>query len=379
MKKILSIIISLLLIFSIFSGCDSDINNQSVDDTNLSTQSAIISAVYPVDCQVVLHNEKQVKYLENDFDSLPVGVKGKKELSRPQPVQFTWSYNGDNQNNQYTLCISESADMSDSVMYSTSTESYDVYNLKIGTVYYWTVTADDFTSDVNKFSTDASAPRNLYVDGITNVRDLGGWVTESGTTTNQGLIYRCGRLNESVENGCTVIISDEGKRVMLNDLGIKTEIDVRQQHTGENGGITESPLGSSVSYFNCPMDWSGDMLQDNKEQIIKVFEILSDETNYPVMIHCSIGTDRTGMLSFLINALVGVPEEDLCRDYLFSNFGNIGSKRKISQLKESTYYVDIQNTNGDSIRDKTYNCLVELGVPAENIDNVVDILTQKNN
>ena len=42
-----------------------------------------------------------------------------------------------------------------------------------------------------------------------------------------------------------------------------------------------------------------------------------------LLLHCSIGTDRTGVICFLINALLGVSEEDLYKDYLFSMFGMI--------------------------------------------------------
>lgn len=132
----------------------------------------------------------------------------------------------------------------------------------------------------------------LYVDGITNVREIGRWITENGTRTNQGLIYRCGRLNESADNGCSVIITESGKEVMLDDLNVKTELDLRQPHTGETGGITSSLLGEGVAYINCPIDWSGDLHGDKNGPILKLFSILSDKTKYPIIVHCSIGTDR---------------------------------------------------------------------------------------
>ena len=45
------------------------------------------------------------------------------------------------------------------------------------------------------------------------------------------------------------------------------------------------------------------------------FAIFGNKDNYPIVMHCSIGTDRTGMLAFLINSLLGVSEEDLYKDY----------------------------------------------------------------
>ena len=108
---------------------------------------------------------------------------------------------------------------------------------------------------------------------------------------------------------------------------------------------------------------------------MKVFSILSDKNNYPLIFHCNIGTDRTGMIAFLVNALLGVPEESLCRDYLFSNFGNIGGSRKIDGLKNSAYYNAVQAAEGNSLREKTYNCLVDFGVPKEQLDSIISILS----
>ncbi len=373
MKKFLSILFSIVFIVSIFTSCNIGTDKKDLVVTN----NDIITNIYPVDCEVSIHTDKQAKYLEKDYDKLPLGVKGKKELSRPKAIEFQWEYSGEKSDNtEYILNISENKDMSNPTTYTTTEEKIAVYNLKIATKYYWTITVNGEISEIYDFDTEGTAPRNLYVDGITNVRDIGGWVTENGTRTKQGLIYRCSRLNNSKDNGCGVIITEDGKKVLLNDLSIKTEIDLRQIENGETGGVTSSPLGDTVNYISCPMDHSGDVLSDNKEQILKIFEILADEDNYPMIIHCSIGTDRTGMLSFLINALLGVPTENLYRDYLFSNFAEIGSKRTITNMFDSEYYKKVMDTDGSSLSEKTYNCLVEFGVPAEHLDSLISILSK---
>ena len=169
-------------------------------------------------------------------------------------------------------------------------------------------------------------------------------------------------------------ITEYGKNVMLGQLGIKSEIDLRKTEGNEVGGITSSPLGDTVTYYSCPMEWDGDMLYDNKEQVLRVFSILADENNYPVIYHCNIGTDRTGMISFLVNALLGVPEDDLIRDYMFSNNANIGGTRKASQMKNSGYYKAVAAAQGSSLSEKTYNYLIDLGVPSDQLDKVIEIL-----
>ena len=372
MKKIISILLSIIFIVAIFTSCGVGDNKKNL----VATNNDIITNLYPVDCEVSIHTDKQSKYLESDYDKLPLGVKGKKEQSYPNAIVFEWDYIAEKgEETEYILAISESEDMSNPLLYATIEEYVEVYNLKIATKYYWTVTLGEKTSMVYEFTTDDIAPRNLYVDGITNVRDIGGWLTENGTRTKQGFVYRCARLNESLDNGGGVIITDSGKKVMLEDLGIKTEIDVRRADKGETGGLTASVLGDTVKYLNFPMDHANDILNDNKEQILNFFATLADEENYPMIIHCSVGCDRTGMLVFMLNALLGVPEEDLIRDYLFSNFADVDNKRKVETLKSTAYYQAIMSAEGDTMSEKAYNCLSNFGVPTENLDAVISILS----
>ena len=187
--------------------------------------------------------------------------------------------------------------------------------------------------DSKTLITDAEAPRNMYVDGVTNVRDLGGWAVDGGRV-KQGLIYRCGRLNENDCETPVAKITEKGVYTMLNEMNIRSEIDLRKVSDNEVGGLTtESILGAEVNYYQCPMGYNGNMLINNEEMIKHIFsDILSKEENYPLIFHCSIGTDRTGLIAFLIGGLLGVDVNDLYRDYLFSNFGDIGGSRSINNI-----------------------------------------------
>lgn len=363
MKKITSVFITVITVLCILTGCS---GGQSANTA--------IEAVSPVDKTVGIHTFSQRMYLSGPASVIGIYAYGQSEKSRPEPIEFEWDYNGDD-SAVFTLNISESEDMSNAVSYTTSETEYSVYNLKIGTEYYWTVNTENAESEISSFTTSSTAPRNLYIDGVTNARDIGGRETESGKITKQGMIFRTGRLNESNTPNINIEITEEGKRTMLEELGVKTEIDVRLNDDSENGGITSSPLGNGVTYLNIPMEWDGKMLADNKEQVVKVFSALADEENYPLFIHCNIGTDRTGMLSFMINALLGVPEDELKKDFVFSNFGNIGGKRPLDKLLESDYYITIMQSEGSTLSEKTYNCLVETGVPAEDLDALIEIMT----
>lgn len=335
--------------------------------------------------KVDFHTEAQRAYLSDKVDDISAYANGTEELSRPQSIELSWEVTSNSTSKpmvtEYTLEIATNNEFTECLRYCTEETFYAVYNLQIATDYYWRVTSEfsDGTKSVSPvefFSTTTTGPRNLYVDGITNVRDLGGWVREDGSRVKQGMIYRCGRLNKNSEKIPVIEISEEGKRVMLEELGIRTEIDLRLVDNNEVGGIVSSPLGETVNYYSCPMEWNvGNIFTKNVKMVKQVFEILADERNYPIIYHCSIGTDRTGMFAFLINGLLGVPEEDLYRDYLFSNFGNIGSARSTSGIKGS-YVATMKKGEGETLSEQIYNRLVEFGIPAEYLDKVIALLSE---
>lgn len=350
-------------------------NNEVSLDWNLANVGA----------EVRSHTTAQRNYVDGDYTKISTYAKGTEELSRPQAVNFSWSAENNGAQalaESYTVEISLTEDFAESVKYETGETQIDVYNLLLGSLYFWRVTANleggqKSTSSVSLFTTSAAAPRNLYIDGITNARDLGGWETSSGRV-KQGMIYRCGRLNESKRADVNIEITDKGIKEMREVLGVKTEVDLRKSDNGETGGITSSPLGDGVKYVNIPMEGTmgSNCLTDTKYHpaIKQFFTLLADESNYPVAFHCDIGTDRTGFFAFLINGLAGVSEDDLYRDYLFSNFGNIGGSRSLTNIKS---YVDtIKNSQGANLSEKIEYCLINtVGVKKSEIDALRAIMT----
>ena len=300
-------------------------------------------------------------------------------------MSLSWTAQATDENSSpisyYTVKVSPTANFSENVWtYTCTGTTVSVYNLMVGYNYYWKVEAtlengNTSLSPVSAFKTAATCPRMIFVEGITNVRDMGGWQTESGKTVKQGLLYRCGRLNKSSSSQIKTEITENGKKTMLDMLKIKTEIDLRMVSNNEVGGLTDtSPLGDGVQYAQCPMDYTAsNLLTGNKQKIATIFGILSNENNYPVIYHCNIVTDRTGIISFLVDGLLGVPEEDLYRDYLMSNFGNIGGSRNVSSI-QGNYVNYIKSFNGDTLSQKIYNCLVANDVPADYLDAVIEIL-----
>ena len=318
-----------------------------------------------------IHTEEQAKYLEGDYNLISLYADGTKELSKPNLVYFEFDpVKGNELTNFYCSQYEDFSVLESHYQMGSSSHFVVLDNLQINTTYYWYIQNGDRKSEVKTFNIESHAPRVLDIDGLTNARDLGGYITSDGTYTNQGLIYRTSRLNEN--ESTLPLITKAGVAEMTKHLKIKSELDLRRVDNNENGGIIESPLGKDVNYYSVPMKSGGNCILLNTNVIKDAFAVLGNEENYPVVIHCSIGTDRTGMLCFLINALLGVSEEDLYKDYLFSNFADIGGNRTPSTIK--TYLNLLKFEEGDTLAEKTKNYLLGIDVAESDINKVIEIM-----
>ena len=349
----------------------------------------------------------------NPFDSadLATRVRTHDDWSIPDPVTLSWE-GGDS--DSYYVEISPNEYFLENVRtFTTSDTSVDIYNLFIGTTYYWRIAPIPALIDkgaVYTFTTSSQGPRNLYIDGVTNVRDLGGYELEDGSgVIRQGLLIRGGRLNLSNANDDKVTFSEEpdyyerlitsrGLITMIDGLGVKTELDVRT-----NADIDESEMGyneignmnndriTGLEYVNIPLwYYGGDMAADNNitrldnpERLKEIFELLADESNYPIFFHCNIGTDRTGTLAFLVGALCGLSVDDMLVDNAFSNFGNISAgvgptTRSNSVITGETGCLATVNAYpGDTLSERTENALIDIcGLSKETLDRVREILVE---
>lgn len=387
MKRRLFIVVSSLLV-AMMVGCGEQTTKTSI---TLNSYDAVID----------FHTDKQKSYLQsNNPAELNVEIDGKTEYSIPKSIKLEWSDSEECTN--YTVMLSENSNFSGSKRYFTTDKYVEIYNLKIDTTYYWKVIQgkkDGSTSEVGSFKTMDYGPRNLYVDGVTNVRDVGGWMTSKGVRTKQGNLFRGGRLNNSYPDGWVKggddtgysyekEITEEGEKVYFEELGIKTEIDFRTRDRNGYPGTTDAderlfPTVAGTKYISIEMDGGADV-NDNKAAIKTLFETLANKDNYPIYYHCNIGTDRTGMVTYLLNALCGVGQQDLYFDYMFSNFGLIAlpspqvpnAKRKeLTDLTTGDGAANrVASCEGATLQDKARNCLKGCGLSDSTLDAVYNIM-----
>ena len=276
----------------------------------------------------------------------------------------------------YRLSISRSADMSGAYTILTNKCTASIENLYTGCHYYWRVDAvySEYTvrSEVFSFTTDAD-PRAMTVDGVSNVRDIGGYITENGLRIKQGLVYRSAKLDGVTETGLYTLI---------HLMGIKTDLDLRAAKDSTR------PLGEEVGYVNVACPWystgeNGIWANDTtKSEFAKAIKVFADENNYPIIFHCALGRDRTGTLALVLEGLLGLDVNTLLLEYELSAFSVQGANgaSSYSGLRTNTlntYNYIYNNYKGDSFSEKVATFLIEIGVTEDEIAAIRSIMLEE--
>ena len=345
-----------------------------------------------LDTAQVIHTQNQASFLKfkettgksyyeitsddlNGYDAY-----GNKNVSTPNKVKLTWDYEvpSGKELSKFEVTFGQEEDLSDGLTVNgTKQNEISFYNSYIGTNYF-KVTAkftDDTeeSSEIKTFKVEDVAPRNLYAGNMPNVRDMGGRATVAGGRLRQGLIYRGAgnRFDNSSQ------INDECKDILLNQLKIKTEINVANSDSNNMNLTGTSLVNAYMAYGAVPYS----NLARNSVRIRQIMSVLADENNYPVFYHCRIGTDRTGITGMMINGLLGVDFDECLQDYLFSNFAPIDNQRYPHKASDPNgddiaKYIDaLQELPGSTWQQKVYLALRMIGCPAAQLDKIIDIMT----
>jgi len=287
-----------------------------------------------------------------------------------EPVTLGWRCEGADVAG-YVLSYGLKEDFSDAktLTFDRGTTEYKLENLYKGTTYHWQVRVDltngDSLMQKSSFQTTRLGPRVMTVDGVDNVRDVGGYESAFGGVTKQGLLYRGGELKD---------MTDKGHVFMVKTMGIQTEMDLRGS-VAENNFPTESAIQGAAFL---PIVTDGYMGAFNlKENYRLVFSEMAKEENYPMYAHCTGGADRTGTVMFLLNALLGVSKADLIRDYEFTSFSKYGVRSSKSGEWAEKYvqpFLEKLNTfEGETLAEKTENYMLSIGVTQTEIDAIRNI------
>jgi protein-tyrosine phosphatase len=170
--------------------------------------------------------------------------------------------------------------------------------------------------------------RRLNWDGCTNARDLGGLSTIDGRVTRWGAVVRSdhpARLTAAgwsalYEHGIRTIISlaSDGYSEEQPDTAERPSDLVTIRCAVEDFTDTEFLKQWVMTELCCTPLYYRDALKRWPERHVAVMEAVARARPGGVLIHCRRGNDRTGIVTLLLLALVGVAPEEILTDYELS-------------------------------------------------------------
>ena len=266
---------------------------------------------------------------------------------------------------KYRVDVAGNASFAGAVSYEISAETgeFSFSHLRADTLYHYRVTAYTTDGEISKngFFKTSGAPRFLTVDGVFNLRDIGGWKTTDGRKISQGLLFRGTELDGAIEKDYH--ITDAGIKDMRDSFGIKSDLDLRASSV--NG---KNMLGADVKHKYYDMaQYMAIFTDDGKKKIREIFSDLADASNYPIYLHCTYGCDRTGTVCFLLEAMLGVSEADCYREYGISNM-KLG---KIRSMREGLLAYE-----GATLKDQTWSYLLSCGVTEAEMNSIISIFLE---
>ena len=274
----------------------------------------------------------------------------------PAPVPFKWIPTEGAVSQKITFTSEQE---SFTYTFPGGTSKAEIYNLVPDRKYTCTVECTDAIGKVTKLDPQyiktLPGRRFIRVDGVYNIRDLGGMKTGDGKTIRYGRIYRGGEAQGTHKLNIT-----KSGREQFAQLGIGADLDLRRAMDALD--ITESPYQEGIHYrrFNDCNLYSYKKILEGGEYI-RAFRYLVKElmTNPDkgVYFHCYAGADRTGTLAFLVEGLLGVSESELAKDYELTSFSTPPGARPRVGNNSRTYpgmVSVIKSLPGDSFKDKFY-------------------------
>ena len=177
--------------------------------------------------------------------------------------------------------------------------------------------------------------QHLPFDGILNFRDFGGYATTDGRRMKRGYLFRSANHAQAS--------ADDLRK--MRDMGVAHIVDLRERDErrrdpslrwdGCQAEIVENDLSSRFS------DWSMLLKESDltpaffRNHAQDFYRALPTEPRYidlytryfralasgsgPMLVHCTAGKDRTGVICALTHHIAGVHPDDILSDYLLTN------------------------------------------------------------
>jgi protein-tyrosine phosphatase len=204
------------------------------------------------------------------------------------------------------------------------------------------------------FANELPNERVIHLKGTSNTRDIGGYQTNDLRTLRWRQIIRS-------ENLSRLTARDFQK---LEEIGVKTVIDLRtdKEHNqsptvwqGDNPPrFYHFPVGDAHNdWFNAQRRMMGRnrftvkqalehlvegyrmIAEEGPPSYQKLMDVVLDQSNWPILIHCNAGKDRAGVATTLILEALGVDRETIMEEFLLTNEIGRTEEKAILLSKES--------------------------------------------
>ena len=234
----------------------------------------------------------------------------------------------------------------------------------VGGVTYYNEVPNTETpfSTANKAGTLKPLDKLRWINTSTeNVRDLGGWSCDGGTV-KYGILFRGGEPN----------VSD--KSLMVDKIGIKHELQLR--------GTSDEPQpyslwGIGFSHTTNYVWYS--VAENTKPTWKEIFDCVFNTTNIniPLYFHCFAGADRTATVAVMLEALLGMSQSDIDKDYELTCFstgtGTDAQARRRNEDEYKNYITAIKaiplvGDLSDTFRNRAVSFVLSLGYTIDQIN-----------
>ena len=178
-----------------------------------------------------------------------------------------------------------------------------------------------------------SYPRLIHFESVPNFRDLGGYRTRDGRAVAWRRLFRSAALHSMSRSDIARLKEDIRPRAVI-DLRTPREVTKQRELSvlGEVGARyhnvpfrpdSSDYLKQETELFRDATDLGELYLyrirgQEFGKRLVDSLALIADRNNHPLVFHCSVGKDRTGVLAAMLLAAAGVIDEDIIHDYTLS-------------------------------------------------------------
>lgn len=312
-----------------------------------------------------IHTNIQYSYINDDVENIEKYTNGVNELSKPKGIKIEFD---DLDSDNYILQYADNLEFNNYItIKDIKVKEYYVQNLMLGQKLFYRVGKNEndvLNNPIKNLNVNSIGPRNINIDGVSNVRDIGGYkstLVENGKI-KQGLYYRGANVNN---------VTDIGKKEMIR-LGIKQEIDLRDSYQCLGPYIN----GIEYNAISIPSGTESTRFENFNNEYKKIFSLIEKANEKPIYLHCTAGADRTGICSFVLLTVCGAEYNDIARDYLFTNFSTHGSRINNYESEFKQWWLKLDSFDGSTKADKAKSWLISKGLSSNQVENIRTIFVE---